>query len=760
MSSLKKKKLFFLWLSVILILLPAFTYASIENASLIESEALVSLFWDTSAKAYGEPISGLNSDAKIRVCADSIANASSELGSKGATLVYAVGTTSGNTNSASIALNQVSSGDFESFTAASSGDTKCRDSNVNIQISRAYYPGRIFVVIDKNSDGLIDAGDTFIPTEKLDFGDYRQFQLPGSFSYGTKSYAQGSGLVSVNINGVQVLTDSGLQSMTGAGTSLDYVMIGFCNDEDGEDCTDTDVTNLDAGTLTLDSLIVSPSDTVKYDKFIVSNGISEDFCIGPDLRITNIDTNGPVYAGQETTIDITIQNNGNVDVNTDFGISLNQTDANAVETIVLSTEFSQIAYDDFETDFGHWDNNANFSNNGTCFIEEAWGQIVNSTPSGSTGPQSGGVGGAGTNFIYVETSKPATANGCYHDGDQALVYFSESIDHDLFDGRIEFYFYAYGGDIDSLYLEENSTGSWVKIWEHLDTSFNNWNHVSVDLSSLSGVGSLRFNYTRTSDGYYSDIALDQINVSVRGSNITTNLPPSSSTTISVDVTPDTGTGSYEYDAEIILDSIADCNEGNNADLGTLTVENVYSVIINIDGQETVHFDEAARPHNFSIQIVDADGLQPPNITVIVSETNGLNIMAPLQWYEGDTRSLGSISQARFLTNDTGYAAVSLIPTSDKVYTNLIDSGKDNSFIGNYSLTLELFDQDGNQLPVLYDGVIYQSLPMYVDDNSYPDVSFGGPPEATDTFNNNVYLELSRDYLQRVWGWMNKYLAVS
>jgi len=537
--------------------------------------------------------------------------------------------------------------------------------------------------------------------------------------------------------------------------------IALCTDEYGASCSDGEMLTTGvsvANNVVLDSDVVS-NDLSTFNRNIVVNGLDYPFCIGPDLRITNIDTNGPVYAGQETTIDITIENNGNVDVNTDFEISLNQTDADAVETIVLPASFSQIAYDDFETDFGHWDNSEGIG----CEEIHAWGSRRNTTTPSSvsshdTGPAEG-VGGPSDYFIYVETS--SSGNGCYYSEDQALVYFNKSIDYDLFDARIEFYFHAYGAEIDSLYLEENSTGSWMSVWEIHDINNDYWNKTVVELSSLSGVGSLRFNYTRDTNGFYSDIALDQINVSVReSSKITTNLPLSSSTTISVNVTPDTGTGLYEYDAGLILDSIADCDEGNNDDLGTLTVENVCSATININGQETVHFDEAAHPYNFSIQIVDADGFQPSNITVIVSETNGLNIMAPLQWYEGDTRSLGSISQARFLTNDTGYAAVSLIPTGDKVYTNLIDSGKDNSFIGNYSLTLELFDQDGNQLPVLYDGVIYQSLPMYVDDNSYPDVPFGGPPEATDTFNNNVYLELSRDYLQRVWGWMNKYLAVS
>ena len=45
-----------------------------------------------------------------------------------------------------------------------------------------------------------------------------------------------------------------------------------------------------------------------------------------------------------------------------------------------------------------------------------------------------------------------------------------------------------------------------------DTNNDYWNFTSVDLSGLTGNGTLRFNYTRTSTDFTSDIALDRINV--------------------------------------------------------------------------------------------------------------------------------------------------------------------------------------------------------------------------------------------------------
>ena len=174
---------------------------------------------------------------------------------------------------------------------------------------------------------------------------------------------------------------------------------------------------------------------------------------------------------------------------------------------ISSISALSLGYDDFETDFGHWA----IHNGINCADLNAWGQRGTSTNSLNTGPQNGGVGGAGTNFIYVETS--SSSEGCYNSVDKAFVYFNETLNYGSSSNeKIEFYFHAYGSDIDDLYLEENSTGSWVKLWEMHDIDNNYWNFTSVDLSSLTGSGTLRFNYTRTSTGFESDISLDRINV--------------------------------------------------------------------------------------------------------------------------------------------------------------------------------------------------------------------------------------------------------
>ncbi len=206
----------------------------------------------------------------------------------------------------------------------------------------------------------------------------------------------------------------------------------------------------------------------------------------------------------------------NVKQNEFFQVQVNVSCTNAnCEEINVSLDPAEAAeyFDDFESNFGHWATHTGIN----CPASEAWGKRGSSTSSSGTGPQSGGVGGAGTNFMYVETS----SGSCYDSGDIALVYFNETIDYDASQNeKVEFYFHAYGSNIDDLYLEENSSGSWSKLWEMHNINVNVWNFTSVDLSSLSGSGTLRFNYTRTSIGYQSDISLDRINVTSSSSGKT------------------------------------------------------------------------------------------------------------------------------------------------------------------------------------------------------------------------------------------------
>jgi len=258
-------------------------------------------------------------------------------------------------------------------------------------------------------------------------------------------------------------------------------------------------------------------DDYKWNCLVVDNQSKSDWDTNRTLSIVSLELDilDPTEGDPESvssldniTLTFLFLENG---ANLTTGVTLNNITIDDVQANVVegtggdSFEY----YDDFETDFGHWAVHAGVN----CPDADAWGDRGTATGSSGTGPQNGGVGGAGTYFIFVETS----SGNCYDAGDVALVYLNETIDYDSSSNeKIEFYFDAYGTEIDTLYLEENSTGSWVSLWSMSDINNDYWNLTSVDLSSLTGSGNLRFNYTRTSTGYLSDIALDRINVTGSG----------------------------------------------------------------------------------------------------------------------------------------------------------------------------------------------------------------------------------------------------
>ncbi len=148
-------------------------------------------------------------------------------------------------------------------------------------------------------------------------------------------------------------------------------------------------------------------------------------------------------------------------------------------------------YDDFEKGWGSWRNMG-----GDDFD---WSRNNGSTPSPNTGPSSGADGS--TWYIYTE------AIGNYK---KEAIIESPSIDFNLSgDEKMTFYYHMYGSKMGNLTLEENTGGSWNKLWERKGPQGNQWNYTSVDLSSLSGMGKLRF-IGVTGESFSSDIGIDQI----------------------------------------------------------------------------------------------------------------------------------------------------------------------------------------------------------------------------------------------------------
>ena len=150
-------------------------------------------------------------------------------------------------------------------------------------------------------------------------------------------------------------------------------------------------------------------------------------------------------------------------------------------------------------------------------VAYSWTRNSGGTSSSSTGPSSAY---SGTYYIYVETS----SGSCYTNGQTAIVYQTPAIDFDSYTSEeISWYNNMYGSNIGTLILQENTTGSWINLWNESGNQGTSWFQNTTDLSSLSGTGNLRFHYT-CAGNYRGDTALDNINISgVLGSSTKSGL---------------------------------------------------------------------------------------------------------------------------------------------------------------------------------------------------------------------------------------------
>ena len=135
-----------------------------------------------------------------------------------------------------------------------------------------------------------------------------------------------------------------------------------------------------------------------------------------------------------------------------------------------------------------------------------WTRLSGSTPSSTTGPSSG-YGGSGY-YVYVESSHPAVSG---NDAELSANYnFSGKTE-----ASISFNYHNYGasyGPADmGLYVYNVTDSQWSSaLWENSSSS-NSWQSQTVDLSAYDGK-SVQIWFTLNINGYYSDGALDNIEV--------------------------------------------------------------------------------------------------------------------------------------------------------------------------------------------------------------------------------------------------------
>ena len=174
---------------------------------------------------------------------------------------------------------------------------------------------------------------------------------------------------------------------------------------------------------------------------------------------------------------------------------------------------SIISNEDFESGFNTWTNTVGDDN-------DCWDLDSSGTPTGNTGPSAGAA--ATTFYVFYESSA-----GCSAEFDQAFL-LGPTIDFDTFNSvQVQFSRHMWDGgawngdDMGRLALElEDSPGSgtFTEVWFQQGSQGNQWDLITIDLSSENGSGprQLRFVATDITVGAQSDMAVDEITIQAVG----------------------------------------------------------------------------------------------------------------------------------------------------------------------------------------------------------------------------------------------------
>lgn len=152
-------------------------------------------------------------------------------------------------------------------------------------------------------------------------------------------------------------------------------------------------------------------------------------------------------------------------------------------------------------------------------------------------------------------------------------------------------------------------------------------------------------------------------------------------------------GSHNITALVDTTGLGNCDDSNDNDTANLAIEKTYNITVLINGTVTDTFGRPGRPFNVTVIADDSDGNDAANITLRITEKNGLNLFAPVQGFdsEGADRGVASFSAAEVNINSSGVADLALIPMGNKLFLPEYSGENAVDYIGNYSLFIELFN---------------------------------------------------------------------
>lgn len=309
------KKILILLLSLPLLFAATANIVDSNNATTdVESSAAYKVYVDTF---------GNNPDFALELCAAGpkyvAAVYSANLSGTFLLLPISKNLTAGSTNT--LVYTSIGSGPCYYTPVDSFAFSQFKDFTRTPDVYVSAFPGRIHALYANNPDGT--GAPDLVPL------DYADGWLDGSYST-SRSFSQATGLVTANVNTISFQTEIGLITKTpndpewGLNSSTGRSMlIALCDDDFGNECDDAEIVNSSSDLPVGLSLIGTVNDQNVHNRYVVVDGLGDAICIGADLAPTITFSANPISYGESTNITVTVANNGNVNVTTDFILQLN-----------------------------------------------------------------------------------------------------------------------------------------------------------------------------------------------------------------------------------------------------------------------------------------------------------------------------------------------------------------------------------------------------------------------------------------------------
>jgi len=207
--------------------------------------------------------------------------------------------------------------------------------------------------------------------------------------------------------------------------------------------------------------------------------------------------------GSKILINFLYQENN---INITSGINLESILIGGQEAVVVSSGTSAtypLDYEDFEgysegtqpNPIGNWTQ--------ATFDTDNWYVYTGDGESTSTGPTADYDG----YYAMVETS-----DGYCTRPDTAVLYRSPEIDFDNYNiVNVSFAYNMYGSTMGTLHIKENSTGTWLSVWNKTGDQGTSWYTTEVSLTGKTGTGSIAI-WMNCGSAYTSDAAVDSVNI--------------------------------------------------------------------------------------------------------------------------------------------------------------------------------------------------------------------------------------------------------